>query len=492
MKQDVPISYRKSFMAKYIQSDDRCKEVYNTLKNKLMSIKGIKSRISWFYDAFNIGRINFAKISVRGKYVALYLNLDPLKYPSNIYHQEDVSDRRRFTDTRFKIHVKSDRTIKYAFKLIDDEIKLFNLKTINLPKENYYLNYESETPLVDRGLIKLESIQGEKQYHYSFKDIIEIEDRDIVDLEELKNNDKNLKKISFVDGSKVFVKERRSFQAKLIQSTKRTQNYYSTLKNEILSYTRVKSRVSWKYEAFSINKIKLAKMQIRGRYLVLYLALDPKKLEMKELQLEDATKYDLFKETPVMIRIKSDERLQTAITLIDQLERRFALNEGFIKENRDYDYNFEESNKLIDKGLIKVYKKFGDYSTQEEELFVNEVKSRKKNNFPVYKEEKHLVLSINENNDFVENYEIVKIPLEGERDIINLDVIERNFIDGDIVDLKALKKKGLMPNDIKFYKVVYRGGLFNRNLTIICQSIAPIAKKVIEDSGSTVIVKVED
>ena len=124
-KRDVPITYRKSFLAKYILSDDRCKEVYTKLKNKLMSIKGMKSRISWFYDAFNIGRLNFAKLSVRGKYVALYLNLNIDDYPENIYHQEFVGDRRRFGDTSFKIHVKSNRTIKYAFKLIEDEIKKF-------------------------------------------------------------------------------------------------------------------------------------------------------------------------------------------------------------------------------------------------------------------------------------------------------------------------------------------------------------------------------
>ena len=120
MSRNVPITYRKSFLAKYILSDDRVKEVYTILKNRLLQIEGMKSRISWFYDAFNVGRLNFAKLSVRGKYVALYINLDTKDYPENIYHQENVSDRRRYKDTSFKIHVKSNRTIKYAFRLIDD------------------------------------------------------------------------------------------------------------------------------------------------------------------------------------------------------------------------------------------------------------------------------------------------------------------------------------------------------------------------------------
>ena len=66
-----------------------------------------------------------------------------------------------------------------------------------------------------------------------------------------------------MDGSKVFVKERRSFEAKLIQSSSKVQEYYSILKNTLLSYIKVKSRISWKYDAYSIGKIKLAKMQIR-------------------------------------------------------------------------------------------------------------------------------------------------------------------------------------------------------------------------------------
>lgn len=482
---NVPITYRKSFLAKYILSDDRVKKVYTIIKNKLMSIDNMKSRISWFYDAFNVGRINFAKISVRGKYVALYLNLDTKDYPENIYHQEDVSDRRRFKETSFKIHVKSDRTIKYAMRLIDDEIKKFNLKTNPIPKENYYLDYENPTPLIKRKLISV----VEEKYVYAPKEQIEVDNFQTPNDDKIFDENKNTQVI-FVDGSKVFVKERKSFEAKLIQSPKELQNYYSILKNELLTFIKVKSRISWKYEAFSLGRVKLAKFQIRGKYLVVFFSLDPKKYQ-KVKGIENATKYELFKDTPVMLRVKNDEKLELAKSLIEDLKKRFLLEEGFIKENHNFEYDYLGNEKLIKQGLIRIYAKFGDYSNKYEESIGEEIFSKKKNIFPVYREEKRFVLSIDENNNFVEREEIIKIPLEGERDVVYLDTIDENYKWGETIDINSLKEKNLLSPEIDFYKLVYRGGDFNKAVSIICQASSPFATKMVEDAGGSVTIKVE-
>lgn len=478
----VPITYRKSFLAKYILSDDRVKYVYTKLKNKLLSIDKMKSRISWFYDAFNIGRLNIAKISVRGKYVALYLNLNTADYPENIYHQEDVSDRRRYKDTSFKVHVKSDRTIKYAFRLIDDCIKKFDLKTNSIPNENYYLNYEDEEPLVKRGLIEIVS----NNYVYSPKEQIEIDNY-------VEKDDEYTTKISndiiFVDGSKVFIKERKSFEARLIQSSKTIQNYYSSIKNKLLTFTNVKARMSWKYETFFFKRIQLAKLQIRGRYLVLCLNLDLSKYK-KDRNIEDASKYETFKETPCMIRLKDDSKLEYALELIQSLKRRFLLEEGFIKENHSFTYQYASDDDLVKKGLIKVYAKFGDYQSKEEKVLGDEAFSKKKNNFPVYKEERRIVLSVDENNNFIEKEEIVKIPLDGERTIVNLDVICDNFNENDTITIEELKKLKLIPASIQYFKVIYRGGNITKKLNIIAQSCSPMALKVVESAGGTISIRV--
>ena len=506
-KREVPITYRKSFTAKYILSDDRVKYVYETLKNKLMSIRGMKSRISWFYDAFNVGRINFAKLSVRGKYVALYLNLNVNDYPMNIYHQENVTDRRRYKETCFKIHVKSNRTIKYAFRLIDEEIKKFNLKAKKrLPKENYYLPYEEEIELVKRGLIKLEPIKPPKrseQLYMDLSDIILSEDLKSMPIEEIKPienteiepeiEEKTKNPIIFVSGNKVFIKERKSFYAKLVESDDFVKESYSKIKNKLLSFTRIKSRMSWKYEAFSLGKIKLSKLQIRGKYLVLYLALDTSKYKLSKVKSEDVSKYETFSDTPLMIRLKDQKRIDIALNLIDDLRKRFLLEEGFIQEEINYAEELKDRESLVEAGQIKTYAKVDDFTEEELKQIKKEYEDAKINKkFPVYKEEQVLTITIDDNNEFVETFETVRVPLEGERDIIFLDQINDNFKNGDIVDLNKIKAKKLLKESIKFYKVMYRGGTFKKKLAIKAQAFSKAAEKVITNNGSTFIIEVED
>ena len=506
-KREVPITYRKSFTAKYILSDDRVKYVYGLLKNKLMAIRGMKSRISWFYDAFNVGRINFAKLSVRGKYVALYLNLNIEDYPENIYHQENVTDRRRYKETRFKIHVKSNRTIKYAFRLIDEEINKFGLKSKKrLPKVDYYLPYEEESELVKRGLIRLEEEKPrtkEEQLVMDLGDIIAKDDSMVNEpvykdylLEEDNTEDvveatKN--PIYFVNSSKVFIKERKSFYAKLVESDQFIKDYYSKLKNRLLKFTKVKARMSWKYEAFSLGKVKLAKIQIRGRYLVLYLSLDTSKYKLSKVKSEDASKYETFSDTPLMIRIKDETRLSIAFNLIEDLRKRYLLEEGFLTEEIDYASDLIDSESLIEAGQIKTYAKVEDYTEEELKQIKKYSENAKVNKkFSVYREESRLTISIDENNEFVQKEEIVLVPLEGERDIIFLDQINDNYKNGDIVNLESLIKKGLLKDNIKFYKVTYRGGTFNKTLTVEAQAFSKAAEKVLSDNGSKAIIKIEE
>ncbi len=472
-------------MAKYILSDDRVKEVYSILKNRLMSIKGMKSRTSWFYDAFNCGRVNFAKLSVRGKYLALYINLEPNDYPENIYHQEDVRDRRRYKETRFKIHVKSDRTIKYAFRLIDDCVKLFGLKYGKKKQENYYLPKETQEALVERGLIQLETGKVKEDEYLTYQSDVKIEIDSYVKNDDDIQNEKQYKNVIFVDGSKVFVKERKSFEAKLILSSPEAKDYYSKIKNRLLTFTHVRSRISWKYDAFSLGRIKLAKIQIRGKYVCLFLALEIEKHNLRKEGLENHSKYDLFKDTPLLIRIKNEEKLNQAMDLIDELRKRFLLNEGFLKENHDFSKEFESDKNLSDLGLIKTYKKLSDEDSKQELQNRIETQNKIKTHFPVYKEEERLVLTIDKNNNFVPAYETIKIPLEGERELVYLDEIEKAYKDGDIVTKESLKEKGIIDNETIYYKVSYRGGNYNRKVKIIATSFSPIALKVMEDSGST-------
>ena len=63
----------------------------------------------------------------------------------------------------------------------------------------------------------------------------------------------------------------RSFMAKLIQCGGLMQERYGAVKNELLSYNKVKSRLGWSGEAFRRGRATVAKLAIRGKTLVICL-----------------------------------------------------------------------------------------------------------------------------------------------------------------------------------------------------------------------------
>ena len=76
----------------------------------------------------------------------------------------------------------------------------------------------------------------------------------------------------------VLYRYRRSFASRMIQASDHTKEYYDTVKNKLLSYKNVKARSSWSFESFNRGRVKLAKLNVRGKTLVMYIAIDPASL----------------------------------------------------------------------------------------------------------------------------------------------------------------------------------------------------------------------
>ena len=126
------------------------------------------------------------------------------------------------------------------------------------------------------------------------------------------------------------------------------QDYYTEIKNELLSYKGVKSRISWSKETFNRGRIHLAKMDVKGKALYLYLALDPAALEGTKY------KFTLAKgDCPVLLKIKSERKKKYALELIAQLMAGFGLVR-IEREAEDYRLPYEDNEALIERGLIKV------------------------------------------------------------------------------------------------------------------------------------------
>lgn len=110
----------------------------------------------------------------------------------------------------------------------------------------------------------------------------------------------------------------RSFTARIAQADDTVRGYYNEVKAELLSYKGVKSRVSWAADSYNKGRAKYAKLQIKGKTLVLYLALDPEEVAPKyhAQNVSDVAKYAAV---PTKLRLRNPRALKYAKELIAQL-----------------------------------------------------------------------------------------------------------------------------------------------------------------------------
>ena len=146
--------YNKSFLAKYIQSDDETKGYYVHLKNEILSYKKIHERMSWKREAFRYGKNAVVRMSFRGKTLCLYFAMDPALLAGSKYHVEDVSDTTLYEDTPCLYRILSERREKYAMELIAMVMEGLGVAKTDRPSEDYYLPYEGIVQLIDKGLVK--------------------------------------------------------------------------------------------------------------------------------------------------------------------------------------------------------------------------------------------------------------------------------------------------------------------------------------------------
>ena len=156
------------------------------------------------------------------------------------------------------------------------------------------------------------------------------------------------------DGWYVRVRYDRSFEAKLIQADDTLKRWYSELKNELLSYKKVTSRLSWQHEAFRLGRGTVAKLVIRGKTLRIYLALDPSACDGSKYVVEDASEHAKFEKTPLLYRIRSERRCRYAKELIAAAIAALGGDRG---QEQDTDYAsvpYENTQELIGRGLVRI------------------------------------------------------------------------------------------------------------------------------------------
>lgn len=152
----------------------------------------------------------------------------------------------------------------------------------------------------------------------------------------------------------VLYRYRRSFASRMIQASDHTKEYYDIVKNKLLSYKNVKARSSWSFESFNRGRMKLAKLNVRGKTLVMYIAIDPASLADTKYHIRDMSDKTKYAAVPTMIRVKSPRGAKYACELIERLmaEKEIPVNPNYQEVKSDLAYRSNED--LIEEGLIKI------------------------------------------------------------------------------------------------------------------------------------------
>ena len=156
------------------------------------------------------------------------------------------------------------------------------------------------------------------------------------------------------------IRLKRSFTAKMKQSEERIKGYYSDIKNALTSYKKVNSNVSWHGDRFNFGRDTIAKMNICGKTLCFYLALDPEDPELKTTvyHQKNVGEQKAYVNTPFMVKIKSDAAAKKAVRLVNYLAEKIAAEKKASFEEVDYveEFAYQSTKQLFDEGYIKVTK----------------------------------------------------------------------------------------------------------------------------------------
>lgn len=149
----------------------------------------------------------------------------------------------------------------------------------------------------------------------------------------------------------------RSFTAKLKQSDDEVKDRYGMIKNALLSYKKIKSTVSWNADRFNYGRATIAKMNIRGKTLCVYFALDPKDPAFKQTiyNQKDMSEQKAYAQTPFMMKIKSDLAAKRAVRLVETLAEQNGVAKKKDFEEVDYKktYRYAGDRQLELTGLLR-------------------------------------------------------------------------------------------------------------------------------------------
>lgn len=147
------VRYRRSFQAKLIQSE-LLQDLYTEVKNALLTLGGVKTRMCHGSENFRAGDKKIAKLAAGSKKLWLYLALDPNECDEARYRFEDVSDVKAHRETPVRVKITGSRSLKRAKELIAMLEHTYGLADVGCIYTDFHYSYKTDEQLVAEGLIK--------------------------------------------------------------------------------------------------------------------------------------------------------------------------------------------------------------------------------------------------------------------------------------------------------------------------------------------------
>lgn len=262
------------------------------------------------------------------------------------------------------------------------------------------------------------------------------------------------------------VSYRLSLEAKIALGEENLKEEYSKVKNELLSYKGVKSRISFKKELFYKGRKQLAIVSIKGKHVNVALALDYETCKEHGARVVDLSRQASYAKVPSNIKITSQRQRKILTKLIEMMmnqEEILPIKHDIMDYAKDYRGLSRED--LIACGKIKIFRK-----KEVNIIFAENVGS--------IMFDKQLS-KLNFKKEYVSGQ-------AGKKSIINIDTISKNFLEGDIISLETLKKKKLVDKKTTQIKVLARGSL-DKALIVKADFFSKDAIKMIILTGGDVV-----
>lgn len=147
------VRYRRSFKSKLIQSEI-LQDLYTRVKNAILELSGVRSRMCHSSENFRVGDRKIAKIAAGSKKIWLYLALDPAECDEARYRFEDVSDVKAHRETPVRVKITGSRSFARAKELISLLQNTYGLADVGCIYTEFRYPYKTDEQLIEAGLIK--------------------------------------------------------------------------------------------------------------------------------------------------------------------------------------------------------------------------------------------------------------------------------------------------------------------------------------------------